>query len=255
MISNCGHDESGQYSGGQAGDQTGGEWQIQEWYNRPWNVVLRHPDKNIGNMLAELAREAANNPNIGYDQNQRTSFYWNLMGVDWRPSRITTPCETDCSAGVAALVIATGYLSCNKDLQGISPDIYTGNERAALVSAGFEALTDEKYRTSDRYLLPGDILLLEGHHTAINLSYGSEVIPVKYDYEQLGWNKDSTGWWYAWGHMKGEYHTNNIVRINDKKRESKLWAFDTEGYLVNPNRCEMNADGSIKYIRGDRVKI
>lgn len=27
MISNCGHDERGKYSGGKAGDQTGTEWQ------------------------------------------------------------------------------------------------------------------------------------------------------------------------------------------------------------------------------------
>lgn len=191
MISNCGHDENGRYSGGQAGDQTDGEWQIQEWYNRPWNVVLRHPDNNIGAMIAELAIEAANNPNIGYDQNQRTSFYWNLKGVDWRPSRITTPCETDCSAGVAALVIATGHLMGDKNLQGISPDIYTGNERAALVSTGFEALTDEIYRTSARYLLPGDILLLEGHHTAINLDTG-----IYAETFQPHWIQDGDDWYY-----------------------------------------------------------
>ena len=28
MISNCGHDENGRYSGGKAGDQTGTEWQV-----------------------------------------------------------------------------------------------------------------------------------------------------------------------------------------------------------------------------------
>ena len=39
-ISNCGHDEHGKYSGGQAGDQTGTEWEIKEWYSRPWDVVL-----------------------------------------------------------------------------------------------------------------------------------------------------------------------------------------------------------------------
>ena len=41
MISNSGSDENGKYSGGQAGDQTGKEWQIRSWYNRPWNYVLR----------------------------------------------------------------------------------------------------------------------------------------------------------------------------------------------------------------------
>ena len=33
MISNSGSDERGAYKGGQAGDQTGREWQIRSWYN------------------------------------------------------------------------------------------------------------------------------------------------------------------------------------------------------------------------------
>lgn len=67
MISNCGHDENGKYSGGAAGDQTRTEWEIRTWYNRPWNCVLRHPDRNVGNMLANLARKAAQNNLVGYD--------------------------------------------------------------------------------------------------------------------------------------------------------------------------------------------
>ena len=43
MISNCGHDENNRYSGGKAGDQTGTEWRVINWYNRPWKCVLRHP--------------------------------------------------------------------------------------------------------------------------------------------------------------------------------------------------------------------
>ena len=35
-ISNCGHDENGKYTGGAAGDQTGTEYQVRAWYNRPW---------------------------------------------------------------------------------------------------------------------------------------------------------------------------------------------------------------------------
>ena len=41
--------------------------------------------------------------------------------------------------------------------------------------AGFTVLTDSKYLTSDDYLIPGDILLNEQHHTATNLDYGSKV--------------------------------------------------------------------------------
>ena len=47
MISNCGHDENNRYKGGKAGDQTGGEWALINWYNRPWKCVLRHPDAKV----------------------------------------------------------------------------------------------------------------------------------------------------------------------------------------------------------------
>jgi len=46
-IANSGHDERGRYSGGKAGDQTGTEWAIINWYNRPWNCVLRHPNQKV----------------------------------------------------------------------------------------------------------------------------------------------------------------------------------------------------------------
>jgi hypothetical protein len=59
MISNSGHDENGVYSGGKAGDQTGTEWQIQPWYNRPWTNVLRYPVVTVREKIAELAEEAA----------------------------------------------------------------------------------------------------------------------------------------------------------------------------------------------------
>lgn len=177
MISNSGHDERGKYSGGAAGDQ-GGEWQRQKWYSRPWNVVLRYPDLPVGGLIAQLAGEAADNDHIGYDQSQRTTFWQQLKSVGYFPSKITVNCEADCSAGVAAIVKAAGYILGLSGLQAVSPDMYTGNERAALTSAGFMALTESKYLTSDQYLLPGDVLLYEGHHTAINLDFGDKIMPT-----------------------------------------------------------------------------
>lgn len=50
MVSNCGHDERGdQYRGGQAGDQTGTEWEIKPWsrYHTGWDVVLRFEDRSV----------------------------------------------------------------------------------------------------------------------------------------------------------------------------------------------------------------
>lgn len=174
MISNCGHDENGKYSGGSAGDQTGTEWQVIAWYNRPWNVALRFEDQSVAEKIAELARKAAQNNLIGYDQGQRGTYWQHLKASNYDPAQITIACEADCSSGVAANVKAVGYLLNIQKLKDVSSDCYTGNLRAALKAAGAKELTDSKYLTSDAYLLPGDILLYEGHHTATNLDIGSK---------------------------------------------------------------------------------
>ena len=172
-ISNSGNDERGKYSGGSAGDQTGHEWEIRSWYSRPWTCVLRYPDQKVGDMIAQLSIEAANNNKIGYDQNQRDT-YWNaLQKANYRPSKITTNCEADCSAGVIANTKAAGYLLNISKLKTLAAS-YTGNMRTGFKNAGFEVLTDSKYLSSPDYLLPGDILLYDGHHTATNLGIGSK---------------------------------------------------------------------------------
>lgn len=61
MLSNCGHDSRGQYSGDVAGDQ-GGEWALVNWYNYPyggWNYILRHPSSAVRYYIKEFAIQAA----------------------------------------------------------------------------------------------------------------------------------------------------------------------------------------------------
>lgn len=172
-ISNCGHDENGQYYGGIVGDQTGTEWQLCAWYSRPWNCVLRHPDARVRGILADLATKAARNDKIGYDQYQRDSYWTQLQRVGFAPDKITVACETDCSAGVIANAKAAGYLLGIDKLKALT-STYTGNMRSGFAAAGFQVLTDSKYLTSPDYLLPGDILLNDQHHTATNISKGSK---------------------------------------------------------------------------------
>lgn len=174
-ISNSGSDENGKYHGGQAGDQTGNEWVLRSWYNRPWNCVLRY-EKNsqVGQKLAELGCAAALNNKIGYDQYQRDTYWTQLKKVGYDPSKITTACESDCSAGVIANTKAVGYLLGITALQNIGAT-YTGNMRTAFKNAGFTVLTDSKYLTGYQYLMPGDILLNDNAHTATNVTKGSKV--------------------------------------------------------------------------------
>lgn len=172
MISNCGRDENNKYRGGQAGDQTGGEWAVIKWYNRPWKCILRHPDAKVRKIIAEMAKAAAQNNKIGYDQNERYTFWQCLKASGYDPAKITVACEADCSSGVAAIVKAAGYRLEIKKLKNISIYCYTGNLRAALKEAGFEVLTDSKYLSGDTYLMEGDILLNDSCHTAINITTG-----------------------------------------------------------------------------------
>ncbi len=182
MISNSGSDERKSYSGGQAGDQTGKEWAVINWYNRPWTEMYRHPSIKVGEKLAELARKAAENNCVGYDQAERTTYWHALKAAGYDPAQISVKCEADCSAGVAANVKAVGYLLGIDKLKGVSYDCYTGNLGAALVAAGFQRYTESKYLTSDAYLLPGDVLLYPYHHTAVNLDCGSKAVkPVAQD--------------------------------------------------------------------------
>ena len=174
-IANSGHDENGRYSGGKPGDQTGKEWEIRIWYNRPWICALEPPTEAIGIDLALLATHGANNDLIGYNQLKRTTFYTYLMkAANYDPANIKTACDSDCSAGVAALVIACGKRNGNKKMAAVSKDCYTGNLRQALINAGFKLHTDSKYLTSDAYLGKGWVLLNDQHHTAINLTNGSK---------------------------------------------------------------------------------
>ena len=75
-----------------------------------------------------------------------------------------------------------------------------------------------------------------------------EEMAEHHDYENIGWNKDNNGWWYAYGHKMGEFHKNNAVRIN-----GELFFFDTEGYCVKHPDVETDDRGAMKYIHGDRV--
>jgi len=172
MIANCGSNEFGSGYGGQAGDQTGNEYRVRTWYSKPWNCVLRYPDLQKAIVIAQVSRDAANNNNIGYDMGQRMTFYNQLAAVGWNPASITTPCESDCSASTSACIIAAGHKTGDSRLMSISPSLTTYVMRSSLRAAGFMLLTDSRYLSSDAYLLPGDILLNDNAHVAVNLDSG-----------------------------------------------------------------------------------
>lgn len=208
MISNSGSNENGKVYGGKAGDQTGREWQIRTWYNRPWNCVLRYPDAKVQKLIAEYAEQAANNNNVGYNQLKRGTFWAQLEKVG-EPKKIKTPCDADCSAGVCGIVKAVGKKLGIKKLADLSPTLVTSQMRSAFKKAGFSVYTASKYLTSDKYLLRGDILLNDAHHVAINVTDGSATkstpaatpaaCPYKEPSYYIAWGSSGNGVkWVQW---------------------------------------------------------
>lgn len=184
-IANCGQDERGLYSFGQAGDQTGREYYLRPWYNGNWSDAWYHPDANIRNAIADCAIAAANNNKIGYDQNERLTFYYQLQAVGWYPERITKACEADCSSSTAACVAAAGYRCNNNKLKAINPACTTWTIGAALAAAGFVKLTASKYLTSDLYLPKGTILNRSSGHVVVVTTDGARSNTTLYEGNKL----------------------------------------------------------------------
>ena len=173
MAVRIGHatgDENGKARNGAAGDQTGGEVCIRNWYrsSKGW-VVLRCKDPEKRERIATAMELACANPRIGYDQNQRNTLFNNVKDVGFDPSKTTKNVETDCSA-LVRVCVAYAY---GEDKVG---NITTATEPAALVNTGlFVKLTTDKFCKSSDYLLRGDILCtsVKGH-TVVVLDNGAK---------------------------------------------------------------------------------
>ncbi len=162
-------DENGKTHGGRAGDQTGKEVSTQAWYKhkKGWRV-LRCKDAGKAEAIARAMESACDNACVGYDQYQRDTLYTAAKDVGFDPGRVTTPCETDCSALVRVCCAYAGITVGN---------FRTTNEARVLLATGeFTELTGSKYTDQSAYLRRGDILVTRTQgHTVIVLSNGSKV--------------------------------------------------------------------------------
>lgn len=169
LIGHASIDEKGKTKNGVAGDQTGREVCTREWYNNKWTYVLRCKDSILAEIMASSCEKACKNICIGYDQNQRNTLRTQLIKANYDMAKINAPCECDCSSLMTVCAecagIAIPYSYANAPT--------TSTMRKAFVSTGFfDVLTNSKYLTSDKYLKRGDILVKEGHHTAMVLGDG-----------------------------------------------------------------------------------
>lgn len=175
MAVRIGHasiDENNRIKGGSAGDQTGKEVKISNWYahSKGW-VVLRCKDAVKRERIAEAMEKACKNSHIGYDQYQRDTLFNNVKNSGFDPSKTTKKVETDCSA-LVRVCIAYAY---GADKVG---NIRTVTEPAKLVGTGlFEKYTSDKYCKSSDYLKRGDILCTPvSGHTVVVLDNGAKAV-------------------------------------------------------------------------------
>lgn len=169
-ISHASIDENGSIKGGKAGDQTGKEVKISNWYKSNWDFVARPKKREIADRMVKEAIAGANNPNIGYDQGERNDLLAEAKKVGYDLSKITTPCEADCSSFVSVCVLAAGVkIPYSSNLPT------TSNLRAKLKATGeFDILTDSKYLNSSDHLVAGDVICRERGHVVIVVEGGTD---------------------------------------------------------------------------------
>lgn len=165
-IGHASIDENGKASGGRAGDSTGREVCIRQWYSKPWQYYLECTDNSIADTAAGYMEQICNNNNVGYDQKERLSLY-NQLKTHKDVSKLT-PCECDCSSLIACCYIMAGL--------NINPSCTTRNLRSALLASGkFTAYSDSEYLTSDARARRGGVFLKEGSHVVMALENGAQV--------------------------------------------------------------------------------
>ena len=167
-IGSARHDENNNYTGGRAGDQTGQEVSMQNFYvaSKGW-YVIRPKTAAIADKIGNKMYEACGNPNIGYCQGHRGGV--NVYGIG-----TTTPTECDCSSLVR---------QCVKEATGIDPGNFTtANEKDKLIATN---LFDDPFSyVAGNKLYKGDILVTKTKgHTVIVVESdnkrGTESTPVK----------------------------------------------------------------------------
>ena len=133
-----------------------------------WSAVYRPIDYARAKKIAQAAEATARNVAVGYswDTNPTTgrlTYKEALIAAGNDPSLIRTPCNGDCSSGVAAWVNLTGI--------AIPWDMTTRNEDLLLMATG-EFIKIEPPLISWENLLAGDVLWRKGH-TAVVLDDGT----------------------------------------------------------------------------------
>lgn len=166
-------DERGKASGGKAGDQTGREVAIENYYvhSQGW-YIIRAKDDKVREKIAVAMERACANKNIGYDQGQNGTLWDAAEKVGFDPGKVKVKCETDCGRLVRVCIYYAGIKVA---------EFYTGNEVAKCKATGaFDIIKDKAKCSTSAYLMRGDILVTRTKgHTVVVLDDGSETKKAK----------------------------------------------------------------------------
>lgn len=161
IVGSARHNEYGGTEGGQAGDQTGHECEMQEFYVHElgWDL-LRPIDKHKATLIADNMVAICNNDNIGYDWNRKPSLWAASEKYEYDAAKVTEKCNTNCAGAVRNCVAYAGISKA---------DFYTGNEVSVLMKTGaFELVTDSTKTSDPAFMQVGDILVSKAQgHTVV----------------------------------------------------------------------------------------
>lgn len=177
QIAQASIDERGKGRGGKAGNQSGSELNMRSAYDANWHTLVVWKDAARGIRCATAGRDAAGNPHVGYDMDQRNTILPLAEAVQWQLGKITTDCECDCSSLVSVCSIAAG---APKEIMYEGGNLaYTGNlaqrlERTGLVTV-YRGLT---YAQMLAKAAPGSIFI-SNTHTVVVVSGATASSPAQ----------------------------------------------------------------------------
>lgn len=149
-IGHASINEKGTITGGQPGDQTGGEIAIRSWYSFPWDVYLECTDQGLADRAAAAMEGYCADDSHGYDQAQR----W---GPDFDCSSLVLQCWRDSGPGHPR------------------PGLYREHEAILMGTGLFRAWRDAAHTAGHgRWPGGGGVYLNTLHHVCMALDDGAE---------------------------------------------------------------------------------
>lgn len=142
---------------------------VQNWYNHPWDAVLRPTNQELANLSANMQIEACNNNNVIYIFGGQ-SYHQRLAEAGYNPSAITTQCGTDCMGSVFANIKgACARLGISTD--GV-PNMGTFNADS-LMKIGYQKFTDPDHVRTDAHAQRGDVYVSYAQHACMHVGDGN----------------------------------------------------------------------------------